>query len=307
MRIGARATIHTSRRSISFRRLVIVDDVRALIACALVACNSTSGGNVAPAGGSGSATGSTLALAKPGSGGGFAASLTAEIAEDNGNGSAAPAQTPTPAATGSAAPTPPPASGSAATGPIADSAPPQTPNAPTAGIDKTAPVTNHDISKADTNASGPPKPSEKYVHVNPPGDVAAIKLDMEPNWDRDFETAGTISFVLRVPGSAETRVFSFNYGYDFPGAPNDRDAYKKFLADRRVLDVTLDRQKGAAWYLEGNDDGGQPAFRYLVLYGGKRLVCYGSLYKTREATALGPDLRDKVVSAAKKICETIAL
>ena len=274
--------------------------MRALIACALVACNSTSGGNVAP---TGSATGSAIAPAKHGSGGGFAASLTAEIAEDNG--SAAPATAPT--TPGSAAPTPAPATGSAATGPIADSAPPQTPNAPTAGIDKTAPVTNHDISKADTNASGPPKPSEKYVHVNPPADVAAIKLDMEPNWDRDFETAGTISFVLRVPSSAETRVFSFNYGYDFPGAPNDRDAYKKFLADRRVLDVTLDRQKGAAWYLEGNDDGGQPAFRYLVLYGGKRLVCYGSLYKTREATALGPDLRDKVVSAAKKICETIAL
>jgi hypothetical protein len=278
--------------------------VRGLIACALVACNSTSGGSVQPAGSAaGSGSGSAIAAAKHGSGG-FAASLTAEIAEDNG--SAAPAPT-APAATGSsAAPTPPPATGSA-TGPIADSAPPQTPNAPTAGVDKTAPVTNHDISKADTNASGPPKPSEKYVHVNPPAEIAAIKLDMEPNWDRDFETAGTISFVLRVPSSSETRVFSFNYGYDFPGAPNDRDAYKKFLADRRVLDVTLDRQKGAAWYLEGNDDSGQPAFRYLVLYGGKRLTCYGSLFKTREATALGPDLRDKVVSAAKKICETIAL
>jgi hypothetical protein len=280
--------------------------VRVLIALALVACNSTSGGNASPAGGSatGSGSGSASAPAKGGSGG-FAASLTAEIAEDNGSAAAtAPTAPTTPATTGSAAA--PPSTGSA-TGPIADSAPPANPNAPKAGVDKTAPVTNHDISKADTDASGPPKPSEKYVHINPPAEVAAIKLDMEPNWDRDFETAGTISFVLRVPSSSETRVFSFNYGYDFPGAPNDRDAYKKFLADRRVLDVTLDRQKGAAWYLEGNDDGGQPAFRYLVLYGGKRLVCYGSLYKTREATALGPDLRDKVVSAAKKICETIAL
>ncbi len=276
--------------------------VRVLLACVLVACNSTSGGNVPPAGGSASGSGSAAASAKPGSGGGFAASLTAEIAE--GNGSAAPA-TATPSAPGSAA-APAPATGSSSA-PLADSAPPTNPNAPTAGVDKNAPVTNHDISKADTTASGPPKPSEKYVHVSPPADIAAIKLDMEPNWDRDFETAGTISFVLRVPSSSETRVFSFNYGYDFPGAPNDRDAYKKFLADRRVLDVTLDRQRGAAWYLEGNDDAGQPAFRYLVLYGGKRLVCYGSLYKTREATALGPDLRDKVVTAAKKICETIAL
>jgi hypothetical protein len=145
------------------------------------------------------------------------------------------------------------------------------------------------------------------VHVNPPADLAAIKLDLEPNWDRDFDTAGTISFVLRVPNSSDTRLFSFNYGYDYPGAPSDRDAYKKFLSDHRVLDVTLDRQRGAAWYLEGTDAAGQPAFRYLVVYGGKRLVCYGSLYKTHEATALGPDLRDKVVATAKKICETIAL
>jgi hypothetical protein len=276
--------------------------VRVLIACALVACNSTSGGSAQPAAGSSTGSGSSAAPAKHGSGGGFAASLTAEIAEDNGSAAPAPTAAPAP---GSSAP-PAPASGSS-NAPLADSAPPANPNAPTAGVDKNAPVTNHDISKADTTASGPPKPSEKYVHVSPPADLAAIKLDMEPNWDRDFETAGTISFVLRVPSSGDTRVFSFSYGYDFPGAPNDRDAYKKFLADRRVLDVTLDRQRGAAWYLEGNDDSGQPAFRYLVLYGGKRLVCYGSLYKTREATALGPDLRDKVVSAAKKICETIAL
>jgi hypothetical protein len=284
--------------------------VRVLLACAVVACNSTGGGSVAPASGSGSAIGSA-APAKVGSaGGGFAASLTADMAETNpGSAATAPVVAATGSATGSASPATspansPPTGSASASGPITDSAPPTTPNA---GIDKTAPVTNHDISKADTNASGPPKPSDKYVHVNPPGDLAAIKLDMEPNWDRDFETAGTISFVLRVPNSSESRVFSFNYGYDNPGAPSDRDAYKKFLADRRVLDVTLDRQKGAAWYLEGTDAAGQPAFRYLVLYGGKRLVCYGSLFKTREATSLGPDLRDKVVSAAKKICETIAL
>ncbi len=45
----------------------------------------------------------------------------------------------------------------------------------------------------------------------------------------------------------------------------------------------------------------------LVTYGGKRLVCFGSLYKDKVATALGPDLRDKVVNTAKKICETLAL
>lgn len=276
-----------------------------MAAVLLAACDSGGGTLSLPAGSAGSAA---PAAAAHGSGG-FTASLTAEIAADpNAPSSPAAAGAATPsgptdpvvAATGSASPT------SAGSG-LSDSAPPTSGIAAAPVIDKSGPVTNHDISKADTNASGPPRPSDKYVHVAPPPELAAIKLDMEPNWDRDFATAGTISFVLRVPGSSDTRVFAFNYGYDYPGAPNDRDAYKKFLADRRVLDVTLDRQKGAAWYLEGNDAAGQPAFRYLVLYGGKRLVCYGSLFKTREATALGPDLRDKVVSTAKKICETIAL
>jgi hypothetical protein len=269
----------------------------------LVACNSSGGGTIAapPAGSA------APAAAAHGSGGSFTASLTAEIAADNGTPAAPAGSPPVPSApvapAGSASGPSPAAAGSG----LADSAPPTT--GPAAGpvIDKTSPVTNHDISKSDTGAAGPPRPGDKYVHVAPPPDIAAIKLDKEPNWDRDFATAGTISFVLRVPSSGDTRVFSFNYGYDYPGAPSDRDAYKKFLGDRRVLDVTLDRQKGAAWYLEGNDAAGQPAFRYLVLYGGKRLVCGGSLYKTREATALGPDLRDKVVSTAKKICETIAL
>jgi hypothetical protein len=286
--------------------------VGALVASCSWSCTSGGGGG-AGGGGSSSVGSATAPAAKHGSGGGFSASLTAELAADNTGSSTVPAATGSAAApaagtpAGSAAPsaagTPAPATPNAPNTPLPESSP------ATSGpqIDKSGPVTNHDISKADTNASGPPRPSDKYVHIAPPQDLAAIKLDMEPNWDRDFEAAGTISFVLRVPTSADTRVFSFSYGYDYPGAPSDRDAYKKFLADKNALTVTLDRQRGAAWYLEGNDAAGQPAFRYVVLYGGKRLVCYGSLYKTREATALGPDLRDKVVQTAKKICETIAL
>jgi hypothetical protein len=70
--------------------------------------------------------------------------------------------------------------------------------------------------------------------------------------------------------------------------------------------VTLDRQRGAAWYLEGTDGNGSPAFRYRIIYGGKQLICYGSLYKDSASNPLG-DLRDKVVMAAKKICETLTL
>ena len=158
-----------------------------------------------------------------------------------------------------------------------------------------------------SHEAGPQRPSDKRAHVEPGPLLGAIKLDMEPNWDRDYENAGTISFVLKVPNTNDTRVFAFHYGYDLNGAPTDREAYKKFLADQKQLNVTLDRQRGAAWYLEGTDQNGNPGFRMLVTYGGKRLVCYGSLYKDKESTALGPDLRDKVVNTAKKICETLAL
>jgi hypothetical protein len=44
----------------------------------------------------------------------------------------------------------------------------------------------------------------------------------------------------------------------------------------------------------------------LQTYGGKRLLCHGSLYKDPASAALG-DLRDKVLMQAKKICETLAL
>jgi hypothetical protein len=122
-----------------------------------------------------------------------------------------------------------------------------------------------------------------------------------------MDIAGTISFVLNVPNSSDTRLFAFRYGYDAADAPAEPDAYKRFLAEKKLLTVTLDRQRGAAWYLEGTDAAGVPAFRTLVLFGGKRLICGGSLYKDKASTALGPDLRDKVVAAAKKICETLAL
>ncbi|MEO6777720.1 MAG: hypothetical protein ABI467_32640 [Kofleriaceae bacterium] len=158
-----------------------------------------------------------------------------------------------------------------------------------------------------SHETGPQRPSDHRAHVDPGPLLGAIKLDMEPNWDRDFETPGTISFVLKVPNTTDTRVFAFHYGYDLNGAPTDRDAYKKFLADQKVLNVTLDRQRNAAWYLEGTDANGNPAFRTLVTFGGKRIVCGGSLYKDKASTALGPDLRDKVVNTAKKICESLAL
>jgi hypothetical protein len=143
-------------------------------------------------------------------------------------------------------------------------------------------------------------------YVKPSADIAAIKLDLEPNWDRDVGEAGTFSLVVKLPNTNDTRLFSVKYGYEDQNAPQDCDAYRKFLQDSKLMNVTLNRQRGAACYIEGSDQGGAMAFRYLVTYGGKRLMCHGSLYKDGASAALG-DLRDKVLMQAKKICESLAL
>jgi len=143
--------------------------------------------------------------------------------------------------------------------------------------------------------------------VKVPGDLAAIKLSLLPNWDRDVDEAGTFQYVVRIKGTQATKTFSFRYGYEDPKAPADRDQYKKYLQDTRALTGEIkDRQRGAAWFLEGSDASGTPAFRYVVLYGGKRLICYGSLYKDADSNRLGDD-RDQTLIQAKQICETLAL
>jgi hypothetical protein len=140
-----------------------------------------------------------------------------------------------------------------------------------------------------------------------PAELAAIKLSLLPNWDRDIDGPGTFQYVVRIKGTKSTKTFTFHYGYDDAAAPVDRDQYQKYLQDTKLLTGKLkDRQRGAAWFLEGNDETGLPAFRYQVLYGGKRLICYGSLYKDADSNRLGDD-RDQTVIQAKQICETLAL
>jgi hypothetical protein len=272
-------------------------------------CTSlTGGGGTDPVGSAGSAASKKA--------GGFSASLSAELSKDGS--AASPGSAVTVVAAGSAStpavvptsPDPkPPAGKPPDVRPQVAEVDPKT-GIPVAGS-KVDPKTDPNHSSVPepivSHGPGPQPPSPKRGHVEPGPALGAIKLDLEPNWDRDFESAGTISFVLKVPGSSDQRVFLFHYGYDLPTAPAERELYKKFLAEQKQLDVTLDRQRGAAWYLEGTDTDGNPAFRMLVTYGGKRLVCSGSLYKDRASTALGPDLRDKVVNTAKKICETLAL
>ena len=137
-------------------------------------------------------------------------------------------------------------------------------------------------------------------------ELAAIKFELLPNWERDKAGAATFSLDVTVPKTGAKTTFTFRYGYDLPNAPTDREQYKKFLADSKLLDVKMDRQRGAAWYLEGTDPSGIPVFRFLVIYGGKRLICYGSLYKDAASNPLG-DIRDEVLVQAKKICESLSL
>lgn len=149
-------------------------------------------------------------------------------------------------------------------------------------------------------------PGAPRIFVKPSPELAAIKLSLEPNWERDIGEAGTISLVVRVPNKDEGRVFSFQYGYEDPKAPLDREAYKQWLADSKILTPKLDRQRGAAWYLEGPDSAGRPWFRVVVNYGGKKLICGGALYKDAASNQLG-DLRDKTLIQAKSICESLSL
>ena len=161
--------------------------------------------------------------------------------------------------------------------------------------------------KASAPASAPSTAPEGHGPVRVPADLAAIKISLLPNWDRDVEEAGTFQYVVRIKGTQATKTFSFHYGYDDPKAPNDREQYKKYLQESKLLMGEIkDRQRGAAWFLEGIDASGLPVFRYLVLYGGKHLICYGSLYKDADASRLGDD-RDQTVIQAKQICETLTL
>ena len=190
--------------------------------------------------------------------------------------------------------------------------PPEKAGSAVAKVELVPPPTTKPPEKAGSAVSTAPKINGNVVissGTTPKGPVTvsaelkAINISLLPNWDRDVEAAGTISLAVKVPGKTEIATFVFQYGYEDAKAPADRDAYKKWLADNKLFVSKDDRQKGAAWYLEGVDGSSKPSFRMVVIYGGKKLICYGSLYKD---SALG-DLRDQTIIQAKQICETLTL
>ncbi len=304
---------------------------------ALVACDIKGGG-----GGASNGSGAKVAESgtKRGSAGGFSATMGQELGAPEGTlGAAAPGAAPSANAPAGAAPSTAPATaagsataaagsataaaGTAPAGSAAasDSAAAGAAMEPAKGSAAPAPANSAAepaVAAAPANAGAAAAPAKgggaaaptgslsKRAPVKPSAELAAIKFDLEPNWDRDVGEAGTFSLVVKVPNTEEMRVFSVRYGYEDPAAPFDCDQYRKFLDDKKTMKVTLNRQRGAACYIEGTDTNGVIAYRYLVNYGGKRLMCHGSLYKDAASQSLG-DLRDKVLMQAKKICETLAL
>ena len=268
-------------------------------------CRKSEGGDAF-----GAAPGNPEASAvKSGSGGGFSADLAKELGSgskpDGSPAAKKPGAGPTRPGTsavarpgdGGASKAPPGASPAPTSSAPTSSAPP----GPAAKIEP--PISDPDVEMP----AAKPTRAKPRGPVKVPADLAAIKLSLLPNWDRDVDAPGTFQYVVRIKGTHSTKTFTFRYGYDDPRAPSDRDQYKKFLQDSKALNGDLkDRQRGSAWFLEGSDAAGLPAFRYMVLYGGKRLICYGSLYKDADSNRLGDD-RDQTVIQAKQICETLAL
>ena len=302
-----------------------------LLACA---CTKTDGGDVGPppsrgargsasgSSGSAGASGSSSSSAS-GSSGGSAGGFSADLAKEIGPGSAAKTDGAKPSGTaagasGSAASAPAPGAASGAQPEVPKAASASEPDPPRAASSAGSASAPSEPPKAASGAGTPAEPGARTSSssapssapeepVKVPTDLAAIKISLLPNWDRDVGTAGTFQYVVRVKGTQSTKTFLFHYGYDDPRAPTDRDQYKKYLQGSKLLTGEIkDRQRGSAWFLEGADASGLPAFRYVVLYGGKHLICYGSLYKDADSNRLGDD-RDQTVIQAKQICETLAL
>jgi hypothetical protein len=300
-----------------------------------VSCNRSEGGDIGPlTSGSGSA--------KAGSGGGFSADLAKELGAGSAGSAAGSGDSKSAAgaaASGDAKPAAAaasgdakPAAGAAGSGdakPAAAASGDAKPAAasgdakpaaagsgdakPAAAASDARPGAKTDppgkpvAGRRDANPAAAASPPAPHGPVKLSAELAAIKLSLLPNWDRDIDEAGTFQYVVRIKGTQSTKTFVFHYGYDDPKAPVDHDQYKKYLQDTKVMTGEIrDRQRGAAWFLEASDGDGMPAFRYIVLYGGKRLICYGSLYKDADSSKLGDD-RDQTVIQAKQICETLAL
>lgn len=293
---------------------------RTMLAFSLVlgACQSDDGGGPI-----------TKADVGPVIGAGFSAALRADLAKATG----IPAPAPTAVAASTA--TAPATAAAPATGDKPTTEPAATPagatgDKPTAAADKpTAAADKPTAELAATPAAGAAGGKAAAVASTPapvsaaaatpaptpagsagtaaglPAELAAVTLTLNEGWVRDSVGPGTFSFFAPGEGGKNIR-FVFHYAYEDATAPTQREPYKQWLASTKAMNVTVDRQRGAAWFLEGTDSQGVASFRYVITYGGRLLTCGGSLYKQGPAAGLR-DLRDEIIMQAKRICESMDL
>lgn len=174
---------------------------------------------------------------------------------------------------------------------------------PAAGGDKPAAGTTAPIAPTPTPEVTPAPVGTTGGAAGLPAELAAVKLTLNEGWTRDAVGPGTFSFFAPGEGGKNIR-FVFRYAYEDATAPTQRDPYIQWLASTKAMNVTVNRQRGAAWFLEGTDGAGVSSFRYVITYGGRLLTCGGSLYKQGAAAGLR-DLRDEIIMQAKRICESI--
>jgi hypothetical protein len=191
-----------------------------------------------------------------------------------------------------------PAGGDKGAAPVGDK--PGTP------VGATAPVTPTPTPTPATEAGSPKLIGTTGVATaGLSAELASVKLTLNEGWARDSVGPGTFSFFAPGDGGKNIR-FVFHYAYEAATAPTQRAPYIQWLASTKAMNVTVDRQRGAAWFLEGTDGEGVPSFRYVITYGGRLLTCGGSLYKQGPAAGLR-DLRDEIIMQAKRICESMDL
>ncbi len=251
----------------------------------------------------------------------FAAGVSADMKKDDKAGAGKGYSSPP--VTGGAGPkgdgTPPSPLNNGSAGVKIDAAPGAGSAAPTGSgsavptvSDSVTPVAATTVTATPTvsllETTGVVAPAPGQTPATPSAEQASIKLTLAPGWARDLGEAGTISVFLALAqrGVGVDTNFVFQYGIEKSGAPKDREAYKTWLAAENIMTVSRDRQRGAAWFLEGKSPTGSAMFRYQVRYGGKFLICGGSLYKDGEPAKLGK-FRDAVMIQVEKICETITL
>ncbi len=259
-------------------------------------------------------------------GAGFSASLRADLSKATGMPMTAPAPAvvanggaPAPAAgaKNAGAPEPAPATGGAQVASSTPETPANPAAAKNAGAAEPAPANPTGAKNAGAPAPAPaavalaPAPMTAPAATPTAGvatgaltpELAAVKLTLNEGWTRDSVGPGTFSFFAPGEGGKNIR-FVFQYGYEDATAPTQREPYKQWLGNTKGLTINVDRQRGAAWFLEGVDTESNATFRYVITYGGRLLTCGGSLYKTGPAAALR-DLRDEIIMQAKRICESM--